>query len=109
MIALLAPANNASGIATHANLVLTFDEEIAAGTGAITIKNLTDSTETGMAITDAQVAISGTTVTINPSGGFIEGRTYAIRISEGAIIDLAANAFRGGGRHDHGSARADPS
>ena len=39
------PANDAADVAVPGALTLTFDENVEAGTGAITIKNLTDATE----------------------------------------------------------------
>lgn len=95
LVALLAPANGATGVATAASLVLTFDEEVAAGTGSIIVRNLTESIDTSIPVADGQVVISGTTVTITPTGGLIEGRTYAIRMAEGVLTDLAANGFEG--------------
>ena len=74
---------------------MTFDEEVVAGTGSIIIKNLTEGIETPIAITDGQIVISGSTVTITPNGGLIEGRTYAVRIAEGVLADTAANSFAG--------------
>ena len=53
-IATLSPADNATGVAPGTNLVVTFNEAIALGTGNITLKNLTDSTQSTIAVTDAQ-------------------------------------------------------
>ena len=59
-ISTLNPADNSTGVALGANLVATFSENIARGTGNITVKNLTDATQTTIAVTDtAQVSISG--------------------------------------------------
>lgn len=46
----LSPAEMATTVPLAANLILTFDELVARGTGNITIKNLTDATETVIAI-----------------------------------------------------------
>jgi methionine-rich copper-binding protein CopC len=92
----LDPADDANNVATNASLTLTFDEDVTAGSGSITVKNLTESTQTSIAITDGtQVSISGDTVTITPTGGFTEGRTYAVQVANGAITDLAGNPFSG--------------
>ena len=37
------PADNATGVAVGANIVLTFNENVAAGSGNITSKNLSDN------------------------------------------------------------------
>ena len=49
VISTLNPADNATGVAVGANLVATFSETIAIGTGNITLKNLTDGTQTTIA------------------------------------------------------------
>ncbi len=94
----LSPADNAADVAVTANLVAVFNEPIAAGSGNITIKNLTDSTLTTIAVSDAgQVAVSGATLTINPAADFVPGKSYAVRMDATAIRDLATtpNAFAG--------------
>ena len=90
------PANNATGVAAAANLVATFSEAIAPGTGNITINNLTDATQAVIAVTDAgQVSLSGSTLTIHPASGLALGKSYAIRIDAGAVTDLSTNPFAG--------------
>ena len=92
----LSPADNATTAPINANLVVTFDEPIAIGTGNITIRNLTDSTPATISITDAtQVSVAGAVLTINPTADLVPGKTYAIRIEPGAIKDLANNPFGG--------------
>lgn len=96
IITSLSPANNATSVAVGANLVATFNENIAIGTGNITIKNLTDSTQTTIAVTDtAQVSISGAILTINPSANLSSNKNYAIQIAPTAIKDMANNFFDG--------------
>jgi hypothetical protein len=94
-ISTLSPVDNATGVAVSANLVATFSENIARGTGNITIKNLTDGTQTTIAVTDAQVTISGATLTINPTADLLGGKNYAVQIAATAVKDLANNAFAG--------------
>ena len=92
----LSPSNYSTTVAVGANLVLTFSEAIALGTGNITIKNLTNSMQSTIAVTDStQVSISGSVLTINPTADLAGGLSYAIRIDAGAITDLATNAFSG--------------
>ena len=96
VISTLNPADNATGVAVGANLVATFSETIAIGTGNITVKNLTDGTQTTIAVTDtAQVSISGAVLTINPTANLVAGKNYAVQIAATAIKDLANNAFAG--------------
>ena len=92
----LDPVNGATGVPADATLTLGFDEDVTAGSGFITLKNLGNSTQTQIAVNDSsQVVFSGDTVTITPAGGFIEGGTYAVRIDATAIEDLAGNDFAG--------------
>jgi methionine-rich copper-binding protein CopC len=92
----LNPADNATGVAVGANLVATFNENVALGTGDITLKNLTDGTQTTIAVTDTtQVSISGAVLTINPTADLLAGKNYAIQIAATAIDDTAGNSFAG--------------
>jgi len=91
------PADNATDVAWDVDLVATFSEDIAVGTGNIIITNLTDNTGTVIPVGDAQVTIVGATLTINPTASLDLGDDYAVRIDAGAIVDKAAspNAFTG--------------
>ena len=89
------PADNATDVAESASLVATFSESIAVGTGNILITNLTDSVGTVIPVGDAQVQISGTTLTIDPVAGLDAGVDYAVRIDAGAVEDLVGNPFGG--------------
>ena len=90
------PLDNATSLATNTNLLLTFNEALALGTGNITLKNLTDSTQSTISITDgSQVSINGAFLTINPTSDLAGGKSYAIRIDAGALKDLSDNPFAG--------------
>ncbi len=92
----LNPLDNATGVAAGTHLVLSFNEAIALGTGNITLKNLTDSTQSTIAVTDSsQVSINGSFLTINPTANLTGGKSYAIRIAAAALKDLSNNAFAG--------------
>ncbi|MCX6872724.1 MAG: DUF2341 domain-containing protein [Verrucomicrobia bacterium] len=96
VISSLSPADNANEVFIDTNLVVTFSEAITKGTGNITIKNLTDATQTTIAVTDTtQVSISGSVMTINPTADLVNGKNYAIQIAATAIDDLAGNSFPG--------------
>jgi autotransporter-associated beta strand protein len=94
-ISTLNPADNATGVVGGANLVATFSENIVKGTGNITVKNLTDATQTTIAVTDAQVTVSGATLTINPTANLLGGKNYAVQIAATAIDDTVGNSFAG--------------
>ena len=92
----LSPLDNATDLAANTNLVITFNEAIATGTGNITIRNLTDATQSTISITDSsQVSIDGAFLTINPAADLAGGKSHAVRIDAGALKDLSNNAFAG--------------
>ena len=97
VISTLNPADEATGVSVGANLVATFSENIARGkSGNITVKNLTDGTNTTIPVTDTvQVSISGAVFTINPTANLLSVKNYAVQIDSTAIKDLANNAFAG--------------
>ena len=95
-IVTLSPADNATGVSPAANLVATFTEPIVIGTGYITLKNLTDATQSLIALADtSRVTVAGSVLTINPAADLGVGKAYAIRIDATAMDDLAGNGFAG--------------
>ena len=67
-ISTFSPADNSINVSVGTDLVLTFSESIALGTGNITLANLTDGTQSIIPVTDAtQVSLSGSVLTINPT------------------------------------------
>jgi len=70
------PADNSTNVAVSANLVLTFSENVAAGSGNVVIHNAADGSPVAtIAITDAsQVSFAGSTLTINPASDLARAR-----------------------------------
>lgn len=92
----LSPVNGATGVDRDSELVVIFDEPIAAGSGLITIENLGDGSLTLIDISDGtQVAIVDSVLTINPSVSLAEGQEYAVLIAGTAVDDLVGNSFLG--------------
>ncbi len=90
------PADNATGVATSANLSLTFSEPVQAGSGNIVIYNTNGTVARTIAVSDTtQVSFSGATLTLNPSANLAGGTTYYINLASGVIKDLAGNAYAG--------------
>jgi hypothetical protein len=81
--------------AATSDLVATFNEPIAIGTGSITIRNLTDSTQEVITLPDSQVSIAGAVLTINPTADLLLGKNYAVQIDAGAVKDLTEVPFSG--------------
>jgi hypothetical protein len=91
-----APADDATGVAPSADIVLTFDEAVTKGTGNIYIVRTSDNTVVQtIAVTSSQVTGSGTTWTINPNSDLAGATAYAVRIDSGAFVDTDAAVFFG--------------
>ena len=75
--------------------VAVFSRPIIPRSGNVTIKNLTDNTQVAIPITDSQIVISGSTLTINPTVNLLPSKDYAIRINASAISDRQDNFFAG--------------
>jgi len=91
------PLDNATGVATVANLVATFAEPVQPGTGNITIrKTVGDSVvESFNVASPGQLAIAGAQLTINPSADLETGTEYYVQIDAGAIQDVSGNPYLG--------------
>ena len=93
----LSPTNNATDISPNVNLVATFDENIAlVDGGVITIRNLTDVSDTVITLPDGRVTVSGATnLAINPSVNLDGSDTYAVLVDGNAIADTIGNLYGG--------------
>jgi len=95
-IAGVSPGYDATSVATDTNLVVTFDEDIAVGSGMITLKNIGEGTQSAINVSDGgQVSVSGANLEINPIDDFSAGQEYAVLIEGTAIEDLVGNPFAG--------------
>ncbi len=86
---------NATGVGVGTNLVATFNENVAKGTGDITIVETGVGTFEVIPVTSGQVSVSGRAVTINPSGTLADGTSYHVLIDATAIDDMSGNSFAG--------------
>jgi hypothetical protein len=84
---MLSPVDDYTEAITGADLKIFFNEDIAAGSGNITIKNLDAPSEIIIPVTDSRITISGAGLSINPTADLDNGTNYAIQIDEGAIVD----------------------
>jgi methionine-rich copper-binding protein CopC len=90
------PAAQSTGVVASANIVLTFSEAIQKGVGSITLTTAAGATvATYDAASSANLSISGSTLTINPSADLASGTTYTVSFTAGSIKDLAGNAYTG--------------
>ena len=91
MLSSSVPANNATGVAVGANIVLTYDEAVQKGSGSITLQPLGGTVVT-IPISTAQVSVAGSVVTINPTTDLLAGTSYTLMVPAGVIDDLAGNS-----------------
>lgn len=97
------PTDNATGVATTANIILDFSENISPGTGNITLRDVTGSTDVesfnifsaggGTSPADGAISISNDKLYINPTSALLELNEYAIQIAATAIDDAAGNSL----------------
>ena len=91
----LSPADDVTGVAADADLVITMDENLVKGTGNITIYNSDQSVFEQIDITGSKVTVSNTVVTINPDGTFQSPGSYYVKVPSSAIQDASGNAYAG--------------
>ena len=99
------PTDNATSVPTTSNIILDFSENIKAGTGNITIKeistssifevfDITNATATSSPVNGA-IGIINDKVYINPTNPFSERFTYVVQVVSSAITDISNNSFAG--------------
>ncbi|WP_252946619.1 Calx-beta domain-containing protein [Roseivirga pacifica] len=90
------PADGASNVTLSQNLTITFDDNMAVGTGNITIVETGVGNFDQLDVTNGTlVSVSGATVTLNPAGTLKKGTNYHIEIDASALDDDAGNDFAG--------------
>ncbi|MBK6296465.1 MAG: Ig-like domain-containing protein [Rhodoferax sp.] len=90
------PADEVGGVSINANLVLTFSEAIARGTGTLRLKNATGTViESFDAASSVRLSIGGSTLTIDPGVTLANSTGYQLEVEVGNIKDLAGNSYAG--------------
>jgi len=91
-----APTDGAADVAADADIVLTFDEDVIAGTGSITIVNADDADDSRvLAVDGAQVTFDGDTVTLDPTADLRVAERYYVLVGDEAVTDLLGSPFAG--------------
>ena len=88
------PTDDSVQVNPSSNLVVTFNENIKAGTGNIIISDYTSVAHT-IAIDSSAISISDSVLSINPPSNLAIGTWYFVNIDSGAVLDIAGNAFLG--------------
>lgn len=90
------PVDNASNVPVNKDIVLTFDENIAKGTGNIVIKDNTGAAiETYDVATSTNLTIKDSVLTINPTDSLNPNTAYTVELAAGSIKDINGNPFAG--------------
>ncbi|WP_233053614.1 Ig-like domain-containing protein, partial [Motilimonas cestriensis] len=101
------PNDNATNVTASDNIVIDFSENIALGSGNITIRNVSNSSDfevfnvatesDGTTTTPGagRVGITNDKIYLNPTNNLIGNRSYAIRVDATAVDDSAGNSFAG--------------
>jgi methionine-rich copper-binding protein CopC len=91
------PINNATNVTVSDNMVVTFSENISAvGGKTVSIRRAADnSAYASYTLPHANVTISGTLMTINPTNNLEYSTGYYVIIDAGAVQDAAGNIFAG--------------
>ena len=91
------PADDSLNNPYNSNIIATFDENILAGAGAITLKNLTNParSRTIAASDTTQVAISGKVLTIDPIVPLDADTDYAVQLSANAVQNTSNVPYAG--------------
>jgi methionine-rich copper-binding protein CopC len=91
------PADNATGVSTTANIVLTFSEAVDVESGNITIKKTSGNTTVEIIdVTSSKVTGSGTTtITVNPDTTLDAATGYYVLIDATAFDDTAGESYAG--------------
>jgi len=91
-----APVDNATNVPVNSNITLSFNENIALGTGNIRLSSGSDSKIINLKTDVSQLSINGNTLTINPTDDLAKGlSTYTVVVEAGSITDIAGNGYGG--------------
>ena len=92
--ATFSPVDEATEVVVTTDLVLTFDEDVALGTGDITIQGTGDSRTIDVASpAPDSVGVAGNVVTIGLSDPLLKYTRYTVTMDSGAVTDLVGNAY----------------
>ena len=93
----LFPEDDATGVTTGTNLVLTFAQNVTVSTGNITIRRVSDNVTTqSIAVNSGSVTGGGTkTITINPSSDLGGSTAFYVEIPASAFDSIDQSTFAG--------------
>ncbi len=87
------PSDNASSVKLDKNIILTFNENITAGSGQIKLFDANDKLVEAFNVSSS--IISGSTVTLIPTSDLKPDNSYYIQIPSTALVDTTGNNYAG--------------
>lgn len=97
------PADGAANVLASSNIVVTFSETVARGTGVIEIRSGSAAgpiVESFDVATSGRLTVSGSRLTIDPTVILAGSTQHFVVITSGAIRDVAGNAYNGTSAYD---------
>lgn len=96
-ISTLFPSDGQTGIATTANLIITFDDDVTTGTGNFYLyEQGTNSLIETFNVASSTVSVSGTrSIVLDPTADLAEVTSYYVTADETAVDDTDGNSFAG--------------
>ena len=88
------PEGSPASANPSADIILTFNEDIAVGTGNITVYDDSDNLIQAFDVS-SEVSPSGKTLTLNPTSDLTPSGNYYIQIDSSAVLDVSGNQFLG--------------
>lgn len=95
VVSTLSPADNTIGAGLTQNLVMSFNENIAWGTGSVSLYNGGGTLIQTVSNGSPGVSVSGPTLTWNPTANLVLNTDYYVQVDPTAIKDIAGNFYAG--------------
>ena len=87
------PANGSNTVDAATDITLSFNEEIVAAAGDVSVFRADDDTLVGsFSVTGSDVTVAGQTLTLNPPADLDGSTEFYVTLDAGAVEDLAGNA-----------------
>ncbi len=90
-VSAIVPQNNTTAFLVNSDFTFTFSEAIRRGTGTATLKTAAGAVIETFDLATNTVAIAGNSLVINPTQDLSTSTSYALELSQGAVLDAAGN------------------
>ncbi len=104
---IFSPTDEARDVPVDTNIIVTFSESIAVGSGTIVLKTIAGITVASYdAATSTSLSISGNTLTIDPTFDLAYDSGYKVEFSFGSVKDLFGNNYLGSAEYNFSTGAA---